>query len=574
MNLSGDPDNEYFSDGLAETMLDMLTRVPGLTVIARTSSFAFKGKAMDVRKIGHALDATHLLEGSVQRSGERLRINVQLIRASDGAHLWSQRYDRKLSDVFAVQDEVATEIVKAMQLALPDSGNRLRAGRTANVEAYQEYLRGIALLPQRRVEDLRAALAHLYRAIELDPGYAIAYAEAANTLTLLGGSTSLTADEKRRREQLVSQALRLDPNLGEAYFARAALLRRSDPVATERDFKRGLELAPGYSIGHVWYAHWLSANQGGRSAEAVPLMRRAIAADPLQSALRAHLGFLLMALGQVPEAESIAEELVRTHPEFPQGHDLQALVFKARGDLVGELHALDRLIAADPLSMAAREERCFALVGAGAFRQSLACAAEPEREFRPQSLLTLQANVALNQGDRTSIAMLASRIAELQDRHLAAIMARLGGKPRDATSIYRQLMPEWFKNPIGNPNLDNEYGSVEAAFVLLAIDDRAQARRALEFGLGPIQKRAPGSGWAGGRAWAETMSLALLDRLPEACRAMEAAAATGYFHHHEWLLAEPALAVFRSQPCFGPIYARVDANAKAQVAAAQRAGLL
>ena len=178
VNLSGNPENEYFSDGLAETLLDMLARVPDLKVIARTSSFAFKGKSEDVRKIGKALDATHLLEGSVQQSGQRLRITVQLIRTRDGAHLWSQRYDRQLADVFDVQDEVATEIVKAMQLALPATATArpMRAGGTENVAAYQEYLRGIALLPMRRVQDMQAAVGHFERAIELDPRYAMAYA--------------------------------------------------------------------------------------------------------------------------------------------------------------------------------------------------------------------------------------------------------------------------------------------------------------------------------------------------------------------------------------------------------------
>ena len=146
VNLSRNPDNEYFSDGLAETMLDMLARVPDLTVIARTSSFAFKDKAMDVREIGKSLGASHLLEGSVQQSGEQLRITLQLIRTDDGAHLWSQRYDRPLADVFKVQDEVAAEVVRALEVALPKSAQQqLRSGGTENVAAYQQYLKGVAL---------------------------------------------------------------------------------------------------------------------------------------------------------------------------------------------------------------------------------------------------------------------------------------------------------------------------------------------------------------------------------------------------------------------------------------------
>src|SRR5688572_26131943 len=155
VNMSGDKANEYFSDGLAETTLDMLAQVKDLKVIARTSSFAFKGRNDDVRTIGKALDAAHLLEGSVQQAGDTLRITVQLIRTSDGAHLWSRRYDRRLADVFAIQDEIATEVVKALQVALPATEQKhLLRKRTDNVRAYDEYLKGIALLPDRKQASL------------------------------------------------------------------------------------------------------------------------------------------------------------------------------------------------------------------------------------------------------------------------------------------------------------------------------------------------------------------------------------------------------------------------------------
>ena len=232
VNLSGNPDNEYFSDGLAETMLDMLARVPDLTVIARTSSFAFKGKSMDVREIGKSLGASHLLEGSVQQSGQQLRITLQLVRASDGAHLWSQRYDRPLADVFKVQDEVATEVVRALEVALPKSARRhLRAGGTENVAAYQEYLRAPALLPLRKVDQLRAALGHFEQAIKLDPLYAQAHTGAANTLILLRSHVGLTPEQLRYRENLIKQALEIDPTLGEAYVARAGILQGKDQAA-------------------------------------------------------------------------------------------------------------------------------------------------------------------------------------------------------------------------------------------------------------------------------------------------------------------------------------------------------
>ena len=150
-NLSQDPANEYFSDGLAETTLDMLAQVHDLKVIARTSSFAFKGKRADMREIGRTLGVAHLLEGSVQQSGDNLRITAQLIRVSDGSHVWSKKFDRrKLGDVFAIQDEIATSVVEALQVALAEpEQQRLLRKRTANVAAYQEFLKGMALMPRR-----------------------------------------------------------------------------------------------------------------------------------------------------------------------------------------------------------------------------------------------------------------------------------------------------------------------------------------------------------------------------------------------------------------------------------------
>ena len=290
VNLSRNPDNEYFSDGLAETMLDMLARVPDLTVIARTSSFAFKDKSMDVREIGKSLGASHLLEGSVQQSGQQLRITLQLVRASDGAHLWSQRYDRPLADVFKVQDEVAAEVVRALEVALPKSARRhLRAGGTENVAAYQEYLKGTALLPLRKVDQLRAALGHFEQAIKLDPLYAQAHTGAANTLILLRSHVGLSprAASLSRQPHQAGPGTRSHAWRGPRSPRRHHAGRRQG-LAAERDFKRGLELAPNYATGYQWYGEFLAYDLG-RPAEAVAVMEKAVALDPLAPMIRSEL---------------------------------------------------------------------------------------------------------------------------------------------------------------------------------------------------------------------------------------------------------------------------------------------
>ncbi|OGT54508.1 MAG: hypothetical protein A3E01_08800 [Gammaproteobacteria bacterium RIFCSPHIGHO2_12_FULL_63_22] len=574
VNLSGNPDNEYFSDGLAETLLDMLAQVPDLTVIARTSSFAFKGKPDDVRKIGKALDTTHLLEGSVQQSGQRLRITVQLIRTSDGAHLWSQRYDRKMADVFDVQDEVAAEIVKAMELALPAAtAGPMRAGRTTNLAAYQEYLRGTARLPLRTVEDLQAAIVHFERAIELDPGYAMAYAVCANTYTMLNAMARLSPAQATRREQYIRKALELDPNSGEAHIGRAAMLRRSDPVAAERDFKRGLALAPSYTTGYAWYAGWL-AGFLGRPTDAIPLLQRAIVIDPLDPSLRLSLAQMLLALGRIEEAEAIGNTLVANHPKFPHGFNLQASLRRARGDLVGELRFLQRLVDADPLSASAKLARCDTMARAGLLELARSC----PREFSKlggaaHAIPEMEWVAAVWAGDWNALPTAQARM-DNPDTIIRSYTARLNGKPTEALAIYRQAWPEWFKDPIGNPNLDNEHQFIDVAYALIATGDTERAQRVLQIGLDMAAKRHPGSGIGGGKGWTEVLGLALLGQNRKACGSMAAAADVGMYEMHMELAVEPLLADFRADPCFAPAYARVQALAQSQIAAAEKAGLL
>lgn len=574
VNLSGNPENEYFSDGLAETLLDMLTHVPDLTVIARTSSFAFKGKPDDVRKIGKALDATHLLEGSVQQSGKRLRITVQLIRTRDGAHLWSQRYDRKMDDVFDVQDEVATEIVKAMELALPAATARpLRAGGTTNIAAYQEYLRGIALLPLRRVEDLKGAIVHFERAIELDPRYAIAYAVCANTLTMLHAAAGLSPEQLQRRDRYIRQALQLDPNSGEALIGRAAILRRTDPVAAERDFKRGLALAPSYTTGYQWYSGWL-AGFVGRPADAVPLLQRAIVIDPLDPSLRLTLGNMLLALGRIDEAEVIANKLSAGHPQFPHGYGLQANLHRARGDFVGELRAMDQLIDADPLSLNSKLRRCDSLARAGLLDRAQTCTQKLSKHGdTTQATAEMDWVAAYWRGNWAAMPAAMSR-RENPDTAIRAYTARLTGNPAAAVALYREELPEWFKDPIGKPNLDNEHQFIDVAMALIASGDEAHGQRVLQYGMAMVAKRRPGSGIGGGRGWTEVIGLALQGQDRQACTAMARATDAGLYEMHLELFVEPLLARLRKDPCFAPAYAKVVALANTQIAAAEKAGLL
>jgi TolB-like protein len=315
VNMSGNPSNEYFSDGLSETTLDMLAQVPDLKVIARTSSFAFKGKPTDMREIGRTLGAAHLLEGSVQQAGDTVRITVQLIRAKDGTHVWSQRYDRKLQDVFRIQDEIATSVVQALEVNLPASAQRrLVQKRTENVAAYDAYLKGIALLPRRDVAEMREALGHFERAIQLDPTYARAYVGAFDTVHLLGLYGSVSPEYRQRSTGWLERALVLAPQLGEAHISRAVFLENhGDANGAEAEYRRGIALAPGYATGHQWFGELL-AGAFGRFDEALPEMERARQLDPLSPVVRGTYIFNLGQSGRFDEALALVNKLIADEP--------------------------------------------------------------------------------------------------------------------------------------------------------------------------------------------------------------------------------------------------------------------
>ena len=254
-SMSTDPENEFFADGITEEILNALTQVSELRVAGRTSSFSFKGKNQDLRQIGQALTVRTVLEGSVRRAGNRVRITAQLIDVTDGYHLWSEKYDREITDVFAVQDEIAAAIASKLKTTLA-IGTAARAQRTTDsIEAYEAYLKGRAML-YKRGAGIQQGLALMKKALELDPTYALAWAGIADTFSLLGYYGYSHPDEARAKGgEAVAKALQYGPDLAEAHTARAlqALLFEWDWSTAERSFKHALELNPGYSQASAWY---------------------------------------------------------------------------------------------------------------------------------------------------------------------------------------------------------------------------------------------------------------------------------------------------------------------------------
>jgi serine/threonine-protein kinase len=261
-NLSPDPDQDYFCDGMAEELIGALARIPGLRVAARTSAFQFKGRSEDVRRIGESLGVETVLEGSVRRSGNRLRLTAQLVSAADGYHLWAERYEREMRDVFALQDEIGAAIVQALEIAL-GGGAAAEGGprRPELLEAYDLVLQGRYHLNQRRAGALRQAVERFERAIAVEPTYALAWAGLADCYTVMVVPLAQAPPEEMfpRARAAAEKALALDPASGEAH-ASLALIRfwfEHDPSGAEAELRRAIELAPSYAVARIWYAQVL-----------------------------------------------------------------------------------------------------------------------------------------------------------------------------------------------------------------------------------------------------------------------------------------------------------------------------
>jgi serine/threonine protein kinase/tetratricopeptide (TPR) repeat protein len=319
-NLSADPDNEYFSDGLSDELLNALTRLPGLRVAARTSSFQFRGRNTDIHEIGRQLNVDHVLDGSVRRSANRLRVTAQLSNVADGYHLWSERYDREMADVFQIQDDITAAIVKTLEPTLLGTQQPAVLRHSYNVEAFERYLMGRHHWHHRTPQSLRTGLAYFEEAIRLDPGYALAYAGLADSYALLITYGYLSPEQGLSKAlDAAAHAMALDPKLAESHFAMAlcTFWLGADWPEAEPHFLRALQIQPRSSMAHVYYALFLATRH--RFADAAAQTLEAVALDSLSPFVHG-IGALAMHVARrYDEALRLAERSLELHPDFALG---------------------------------------------------------------------------------------------------------------------------------------------------------------------------------------------------------------------------------------------------------------
>jgi len=407
VNMGRDKDDEYFSDGITEEVINALANVDGVQVVSRTSAFAFKGKNVSVKQIGEELAVATVLEGSVRRQGNDLRIVAQLINAGDGYHLWSKTYDRKLENVFAVEDELARSIADALRPKLVKEERPLVRGATASTEAHDLYLRGRHFWNKRTEPDLRRAIGLFQQALDADPGYALAHSGLADSYALLAEySPARPAEVFPEAASHARKALELNPTLAEPHATLGLLAMNSyDWAGAEREFKRAIELRSGYATAHHWYA------------------------------------LLLACLGRFAEARSQAEQAAKLDPASIIVNNVVGMVLYASGDYQRAIDAFQRTLELDPGFMLARGFLACAYVGMGRNQEALAQVAQLSGGDVQD--LALRAWILWSAGERDAARRIARDVVDRAPRErthpsvLGGLYALLGDRERAFAQLDR-----------------------------------------------------------------------------------------------------------------------------------------
>ncbi len=399
LNMSGNSDNEYFSDGITDELIGALANVEGLRVAARTSSFAFKGKNLIARQIADELGVTHLLEGSVQRHGDRVHVVAQLIDAATGFHAWSRTYDREFREVFLLEDELARSIVDALRpKLLPLIIEPLAPSYTSNTEAHDLYLKGRFFWNKRSPSALEKAAELFQKAIDLDPDFALAHVGLCDSLIVLPAYGWVSVPQVLPRSSAAAmKALQLRPELAEAHSCLCLVRTRTfEWDGAEQECRSAIKQRPGYATAHQWYAIML--HSVGRVPEALKEARRAQELDPLSAIISNFVAVELYLGRSYAEALVQARKTVELDPAFSLGHSYLALTYLQlrRGE-----EALAELEPLAGLGNRYEGERGYAYARTGRRDQALSLLRQmEERSRKPYVAPSARALVYLGLGDQ------------------------------------------------------------------------------------------------------------------------------------------------------------------------------
>lgn len=518
VNMSAEDSSQYFSDGLADTLLHMLAQINGIRVAARTSSFQFRDQNMDMSLIGEQLQVSSVLEGSVQRSGNKIRVTAQLINANDGFHLWSGTFDRDLDDVFAIQDEIANEVVAALQVSL--LGNeieRLNRRPTENVEAYTEYMLGVAGIERFSFESLPQAEAHFASAISLDPQYALAYARLAQTYIEMFDTGLITYDALiEKATASVEAALRLDPNNVDGIGSKGALADiQGDAATAERLFRRAIALAPNEILSRTYLVRFLQDQD--RLEEALEELVATLELDPLSQRALGRASSINLQLKRYDKARLAAERIRQVDPLSPSGYYLQAFVDWQQGELVSAIRWMIRAQEVDP-----NDPELPIQIGdwymdmvdfdTTKYWYEVAIAVDPNHPMSATAMLYL--DIVRGENLQAS-AELSTRLLENNidnrkgSRGMALVMLALRAEVSGDFSDYLRWIetdyPEYFMDPPRAPLDHDVVRAARIAYALCKAGKSEQATRLAEFAMNSVLERGYDGTWV-----SETLLVAFL----------------------------------------------------------------
>ncbi|MFZ2507627.1 MAG: TIR domain-containing protein [Steroidobacteraceae bacterium] len=575
----GSPGTGVLAEGIPETVLHQLALMRGLTVIARGSSFAFKGHSEDMRVIGRKLNVRYLLEGTVQTAGDRLRVTSSLIDAQTGASVWSKQFNPAAENVFAVQDEIALEVARALKLTLDSAGGQAAGPRSVGTEDYQayfEFLRGRALLASVRVADLPAAVNALTASIRHDPKFASAYVLLARAKVLLA-EQSLVGEPQERFARaienamgLLNEAIELDPESGEAYVERGYLKLYFDVAAADADLRRGLALAPNYARGYEGLAAVLFQSVA-RRREALELVEKARRLDPLEQRLDViKATYLLFGSGDMKQAAQVAEAVLERDPLYvPALVRLADVRWCGQGQHAESIALAEQAVALDPGNETAWRHLITSYLSVDEFASAEAALHHiSDHPAIGSLLLNLYRNEWRDAGEAAYTLIAAGPIYRQIESHVSLAIRRharvTGDYPRAIETLEEWTGVIWEGNePVLQGQLDMGYGVAAVADMLMASGQNDRARALLNELLADadmqIDRYGRGEVWLnGGRA----IAYALLGRPDDAIAMLQRQSQLGFLSHL-WRITledEPAFDSLRARKDFQALLADVRAN--------------
>jgi serine/threonine-protein kinase len=573
-DLSVDDSDEAFCAGLTDELLNALARVPGLRVIGRTSSTRFSDGATDVREIGRQLRVSHVVEGSVRRAGARLRVNVQLVNTADGFEVWANSFDRPARDAIDIQSEIARAVVNALAVQLsPVARERLARAPTTEINAYELYLLGRHQQHKRSPEALARAIEYHRRALEADPGFALAHAGLADAYMARYYYENRTLEETAALVQPeVDAALRLDPELAEAYAAWAVLLTEQWRMGEAIEaLERALSINPNY--GEAWLRLGAAQEYAGEPRKALEAYDQVALLDPLHTVMHVRRCLALQNLGRHAEAETACQRAYELQPDIPNALWARGLNAFAQGDLADAVRHHEEALDRAPNRRDIRGELALLYLDLGMPAESAAQARLLEERTSATAVALLEVRHRLATGDRAA-ALRALRALppeeasarERADAALsalaagdAALAARLAAVPRQASQpVEEMLQPGLYRT---------RWGACELC--ALALVERAHGNEAEAARLESLAAAFLDRVEAGGHAWHALHYLRAALRAQRgdiggALESLERAVAMGW-RRAWWMSLDPALAPLRGEERFRRLLATIEAaNAQAR----------